>query len=329
MKPTHTCPMCGEGFSAAGAVRNHAWEAHTACHYCGEQFENDDDEVLFRHWLASHPGELTRADSNRAEAAVDSLTFTDRLEYGGIGTAVAGISRRRLLFAVGAATIAGLAVGSTVLDRGDSAGGPGSGAPTDSTGGSGGVANAPVPAAPDEYRYAMTATADSAPVVTYFGSWKCPYCAQFSTGFLAQIVTDYVQPGEIALEFRDLAYINGEPFLGPDAPAAGRAGLAVWNTDPDSYWPYHEYVFRNQPPESDRWATADNLVAFARESGVSDPGAVRTAVQENEYEDSLQATTDAATGVGIQGTPTLVVNGTTVSPFDEEKTRRLIGDAVG
>lgn len=171
-----------------------------------------------------------------------------------------------------------------------------------------------------------TGNADA--TVTYFGSWKCPYCAQFSTGFLSTLVTDYVKPGQIALKFRNLAYIGGKPFLGPDAPAAARAGLAVWNDDPESYWPYHEYVFRNQPPESKRWATADTLTSFAQEAGVTDPSVVRTAIQENKYEDALRATSDAVADAGVSGTPTLLVDGTTVSPFKKDRTRRLIEETI-
>lgn len=154
--------------------------------------------------------------------------------------------------------------------------------------------------------------------------------AQFSTEMLSQLVTDYVEPGTIALEFRNLAYIGGDPFLGPDAPAAGQAGLAVWNTDPASYWTFHEYVFRNQPPESDQWATAERLVEFAQAAGVSETASIRTAIQENQYDDALRATDRAASDTGVDATPTLLIDGTTVNPLgNEERTRQLIEDAAG
>ena len=49
-------------------------------------------------------------------------------------------------------------------------------------------------------------SSDAAITVTYFGSWKCPYCAQFSTNTHSQLVTDYVESGSTAIEFRNLAY---------------------------------------------------------------------------------------------------------------------------
>ncbi|MFB6109398.1 MAG: thioredoxin domain-containing protein [Halodesulfurarchaeum sp.] len=191
------------------------------------------------------------------------------------------------------------------------------------------LASAPIPASPEEYRYAMMGTAEAPLTITYFGSWKCPYCAKFSTGFLRQLLADYVAPEKIAIKYRNLTYLGGSAFLGPDAPAAARAGLAVWNTDPQSYWAYHEYVMRHQPPEDERWATAETLVSFARKAGVSDPGAIRRAITEQKYEEALRATTDAATAAGVSGTPTLVIDGTAIVPLgNRDRTRRLIENAL-
>ena len=254
----HTCPICTDQFETAGAARDHTWNAHSACHYCGEQLRNETDERLYRHWLAAHPDDLSRVDYKRADTAVDSLTFSERLSEGGVGAAVGGLTRRQLLLAGGSAATAGVVIGATALSNNTSTE-PDGGANTG--GDAGAVATAPIPDSPSEFRYATMGSADADVTVTYFGSWKCPYCAQFGTGMLSQLVMDYVEPGTIALEFRNLAYFGGDPFLGPDAPAAGQAGLAVWNTDPASYWAFHEYVFRNQPPESDQWATTERLVS--------------------------------------------------------------------
>ena len=320
-----TCPVCEETFSAPGSLRDHAWDAHDACHYCGDQFR--DEETLYTHWLATHADELSRSDHKRAKSEVGSLAFTDRLTHQGVGAAVGGLRRRTLLLAGGAAVAGSAAVVGTTRDR--TGGTARNGTRGAGTGGqTNAVATARIPSSPDEYRYAVTGTANAGTTVTYFGSWKCPYCAQFSTGFLPTLIADYVETGEITLEFRNLTYIDGEPFLGADAPAAARAGLAVWNNDPKSYWGYHEQVLSNQPPESKQWATADKLMSFARTAGVADPSVIQTAIQENRYEDSLRATSAAAKEAGIRGTPTLLVDGTTVNPFEEGRTRRLIEDAI-
>lgn len=186
------------------------------------------------------------------------------------------------------------------------------------------VANAPLSNSPDSLTYATMGSSDG-PTITYYGNWKCPYCAEFSTGTLGDFVTDYVENGNVNIQFRALAYINGEPFLGADSPRAARAGLAVWNVNPKTYWRYHEYVFANQPPEGETWATAEKLLSFAESAGVSDLDRVREQLDEGMYESEVQNTTDAAASAGVSGTPTLVIDGETVNPLsDESRARTLI-----
>ena len=186
------------------------------------------------------------------------------------------------------------------------------------------VANAPVPSDPSAYQYATMSTGESSKV-TYYGSWKCPYCAEFSQGFLNEIVTGYVEPNGLPLTFRGLAYAGREPFLGPDAPRATRAGLAVWNLAPDSYWGYHEYVFANQPPESEQWAATDQLVTFAEEAGIERTDELRSRIESGRYEEAVRNTADAAQKAGVDSTPTLVIDGQVVSPLSEQKrTRQLL-----
>ncbi|MFB6175974.1 MAG: DsbA family protein [Halobaculum sp.] len=189
------------------------------------------------------------------------------------------------------------------------------------------VAEAPVPPAPGEYRYATTAAdGDDRPTVTYIGSYKCPACARFSSDFFEEVLGEYVSTGEVALEFRHLAYVEGEPFLGPDAPNAGHAGLAVWNADPDSYWAFHERVMANQPPESETWATADRLTEFAADAGVADPSVVREAVEQKQYESAIRATSEAAKSAGIEGTPALVIDGEAVTALQKSEVRSRLDD---
>lgn len=237
-------------------------------------------------------------------------------------------TRRELLAASGALAVAGCTGGEDA-----------DGSPTDD----GGTATVddpfglvPIPDDP-ETTYARAGT--GGPTITYVGNWKCPFCAMFSTGEadrpvlpLGEIVTEYVVPGDLTLVYRGLAYGgNGEPFLGPDAPRATRFALAVWRVAPDVYWRYHDHVMANQPPESERWATLDRLATFAREAGVPDD-AVATARERTAAGtdgSAVEATTSYAADVGVGGTPTLVIDGGTYSPFDPPETRGALSDLAG
>ncbi|MFB6117128.1 DsbA family protein [Halosegnis sp.] len=228
-------------------------------------------------------------------------------------------SRRRLLASLGAAATAlagclggsGAGASERVTNTPEPPHGP--------------LGDAPLPADPETVPYQTTGS--TGPVVTYFGNPKCPYCAEFALGSdrllsLPAVVAEYVRPGRLRLRYRGVAYTpDGEPFLGPDAPRAVQAGLAVWETAPDDYWSYHECVAAHQPPESERWATADRLVAFAMAAGVEESEPVRAAVETDQFSDRLTATTEAFADSGADGTPTLVVDGTPYSPFERESLR--------
>ena len=240
----------------------------------------------------------------------------------GVGLFFSVNTRRAFLAGAGLAGVSALA---GCLSSGGSEGTPVGTPPP------GAVSGASIPDDPASHDYATAGSGDS-PVVTYYGNWKCPFCADFSTGEsdqpvlpLGTIVADYVEPEGCSLRYRGLAYgSNGEPFLGPDAPRATRAGLAVWTVDPERYWNYHEYVMANQPPEGETWATTDRLVSFARDAGVGSLEEVRSAIESDRFEGPVEATTEAAASAGVSGTPTLVIDGSTYSPFEPGKTREAL-----
>lgn len=246
-------------------------------------------------------------------------------------------TRRDLLAATGAAALAGAAGCSDGEADGtptDGDGTPPGGAETPT--GDDTVRSYPVPENP-ESTYARTGTASQ--TVTYIGNWKCPFCAAFATGdidrpvlSLGQIVNDYVVSGDLTLVYRGLAYGgDGEPFLGPDVPRATRFGLAVWRAAPDAYWPYHEHVMANQPPEGERWATLDRLARFARDAGVPED-AVATARERTAAgtdSSAVERTSAFAADVGVKGTPALVIDGGNYSPFSPEGTRQALEDLAG
>lgn len=193
------------------------------------------------------------------------------------------------------------------------------------------VEGAPIPENPADRTYPEMGT--DGPRITYYGNWKCPVCAEFSIGSdrvlsLGTLVEDYVNPGSLRIRYRAMAYTSsGDPFLGPDAIRAARAGLAVWNVDPARFWPYYEEIMRNQPPENEHWATTDRLLSFAEDADVDSINEVRDLLEGDAYHDAVSATTEAAQQVGVDGTPLLVVDGVVHSPFDTTRTRDAL-DAI-
>ncbi|WP_435346632.1 DsbA family protein [Haloarchaeobius sp. HRN-SO-5] len=191
------------------------------------------------------------------------------------------------------------------------------------------VSYAGVPVPDGESQYARMGHDDASVTATLYGNWKCPYTREFVLTDLPTVVERYVEPGQVALEFRAVAYRSGEPFLGPDAPRAARAGLAVWDVDPASFWSYFSYVFGNQPQERYEWAQPSLLLRFAESSGVSSRRTVRQRLTNGSYDDPVRRTVTAAAERGVWSVPRVAVDGRVTAPtVDFEETLSQLDEAV-
>lgn len=183
---------------------------------------------------------------------------------------------------------------------------------------------------PDERtRYPRLGRADAPTIAILYGNWKCPHTQEFVLNQLPTLVDRFVEAGDLAIEHRSVAYRSGEPFLGPDAPRAARAGRAVWDLDPQSYWSYLAYVFANQPQERHEWAQPALLLEFAEASGVSATAELRRRLRTGAYAGPVRATAAAAARRGVTSVPRIVVDGTVTAPtVDPEATLAQLDSAV-
>lgn len=185
-----------------------------------------------------------------------------------------------------------------------------------------------VSADPGRYEHARLGREEASATATIYGNWKCPYTREFVLQSMDELVEEFVEPGNVALEFRALSYLNGEPFLGLDAPRAARAGLEIWRSAPQRYWSYFASVFTNQPHERYEWATTDRLLRFAETVGVDDTG-VEKAMIAGKHRTKVRATTDRAAEKGISTVPRVATSEKVTAPtVDFEATKRQLRQAV-
>lgn len=134
-----------------------------------------------------------------------------------------------------------------------------------------------------------------------FEDFRCPFCEKFFTNTEPQIIKDYVDTGKAVLYYRQYQ------FLGPASVLAGNA--AECSNEQGKFWDMHEYLYKNQPSESDTsMYTVDNLTKIAGQLGMNTNN-FKSCLSSNKYDKNVQNDLAAGQAAGVTGTPTVFVNG--------------------
>lgn len=156
----------------------------------------------------------------------------------------------------------------------------------------------------------------SAPVtVIEFADLRCPFCEQFFTQVEPQIIKDYVNTGKVKFYFRDFA------FLGPASTLAGQAAYCAQQQG--KFWQFHDWMYQNQADESNTdFYTADKLETYAANLGMNKT-TFTSCLNSSAAQASVQQDLTDGQTAGVNGTPTVFVNGTAIvgaQPYANFKT---------
>lgn len=142
---------------------------------------------------------------------------------------------------------------------------------------------------------------NDAPVtMVEFTDYQCPYCARFFSDTYPQVLKDYVETGEVRYLVRDFPLP-----IHPNAPAAAMAARCAG--DQGQYWEMHDKLFEKQ----DEWSsgkTTDLFQGYASELGLNE-GEFTSCLTDEKYKQEVDADSQLARQVGINGTPGFVING--------------------
>ena len=137
--------------------------------------------------------------------------------------------------------------------------------------------------------------------VVEFGDYQCPGCGAFALSVKPQLEGTLVASGEVKFVYYDFPLIS----IHPNAFLAARA--ARCSGEQDSYWEYHETLFRNQS----RWAAATMPASafedYAEEVGM-DGAAFEVCLNSEKYADVVTANMELGARMQVNGTPTVMVN---------------------
>jgi protein-disulfide isomerase len=138
----------------------------------------------------------------------------------------------------------------------------------------------------------------TAPVlVEEFSDFQCAYCGKFSRETLPRLMETYVDTGKVRWVFRHFA------ILGPNSKAAAEASACAGVQK--QFWPYHDRLYEEQ---GQRAFTRENLRRMAEDLQL-DLAHFTDCLDSGRFRAQVQAETQAAVALGLQGTPGFVING--------------------
>ncbi len=151
--------------------------------------------------------------------------------------------------------------------------------------------------------------------VVAFEDFRCPFCDKLFKDTLPQLKKDYIDTGKISFYYRHYQ------FLGPASVVAGNAAECA--NEQGKFWQLHDYLYTNQPSESDTsMYTTDNLTQIAGQLGMN-TDQFRSCLDSKKYDKNVSDDLAAGQKAGVNGTPTLFINGLPVvgaQPYTAFKT---------
>ena len=154
-----------------------------------------------------------------------------------------------------------------------------------------------------------------APIQIYeFADFGCPYCLQ-----MAQMMPEIVEAfgGKVRWVFKDFPIVE----LHESSQMAAEAGQCAFAQD--KFLEIYELLFSEQPDQS-----KDNMYYFAEKAGL-DMAKFRECFDSRRYKSEVESDLREGIGLGINGTPTWVINGTKFSGvIDKQQFMVLINEAL-
>ncbi len=164
-----------------------------------------------------------------------------------------------------------------------------------------------------------------------YGDFKCPSCNQFHHGVGQRLRSEYIDSGQLKIEFRNF------PFIGPDSGRAARATYCA--NDQGAFTAYHDnvygYLWDTFYTQGDLNAEFRDVLTFEKleelmADELADPELFASCIRSEENNKFIDADLLLGADDGITGTPGFVVAGQTITgPSNYNTFKTLIDIELG
>lgn len=167
---------------------------------------------------------------------------------------------------------------------------------------------------------------DDAPVtITVAEDLQCPVCKQFEETS-GDKLRELAESGDAKIEYRGVAFLDRASSTEYSSRALNAWACVADQGDEDAWSAFHQAMYAQQPAEGGEGLTDAQLVDIATEAG-ADEDAVTSCIDDGTYRDWVTYTTGQATDAGIDGTPTVFVDGEVSEARTPEQLQAAVDEA--
>ena len=153
----------------------------------------------------------------------------------------------------------------------------------------------------------------NAPVkIDAYEDFQCPACRKYTEETEPRIIENLVATGKVYYVFHNYPFLDGAG-AGSNGESDQAANAAMCAAEQNKFWEMSATIFANWNGENQGAYNDRRLTAFAEETGL-DMNAFNNCFKAKKYKAEIQADFDGGNAIGVEGTPSIFVNGTFITP---------------
>jgi protein-disulfide isomerase len=167
---------------------------------------------------------------------------------------------------------------------------------------------------------------DAKASIEVFEDFQCPACQYFSDSIEPVVIQYLVESAKAKYTFRHYPFIDGRG-VNSEGESDQAANASMCANEQGKFWEMKAIIYANWNGEN-QGAFSDRRLEAMAESIQLDMSSFNTCFASNTYKDQIQADYDRGESIGVNGTPSVFVNGVQVGQPGRIATYEEIAEAV-
>lgn len=143
--------------------------------------------------------------------------------------------------------------------------------------------------------------------LTIYEDFQCPICQDFEKATREKLHAA-VEAGRIKIDYRMVSFLDRASTNKYSSRALNAAAVVLHTSGPEVFGKFHDLLFDKQPAEGGPGPENDELIEMAVSVGAEE-AAISDGIKSGTFDQWVLNTRDAMSKAGVNGTPTVFVNG--------------------